>query len=68
MKSFTVRLPTESADDVAAIARAEGQSLNATVQMAIAEAVERRRADPQFRDRLRRIVAEDQELLQRLAR
>lgn len=67
MKNFTIRLPDTVAEDVTAMARAEGQSLNATVQMAIAEAVKRRRADPQFRERLQRLVAEDQELLRRLA-
>ena len=67
-KNFTVRLPDELAADAEALARAEGKSLNETVKSALAEAVERRRADPEFKKRLRRIIEEDRELLERLAR
>jgi hypothetical protein len=66
-KNFTVRLPDEEATDVEALARAEGLSLNETVRKALVEAVERRRADPAFRDRVQRIIKEDRELLERLA-
>ena len=67
-KNLTVRLDDDLAADAAALARAEGQSLNETVKVALREAVERRRNDPQFKERLRRIIREDQELLERLAR
>ena len=67
-KNMTVRLPEELAKDTEALARAEGQSVNETVKQALAEAVERRRNDPEFRARLRRIIEEDQELLERLAK
>jgi hypothetical protein len=67
-KNFTVRLPDEEAADVEALARAEGVSLNETVRRALAEAVERRRGDPAFKARVRRIIKEDRELLERLAR
>ncbi len=66
-KNMTVRLPNELAADAEALARVEGQSVNETVKQALAEAVERRRQDPKFRARLRRIIEEDQELLERLA-
>ena len=46
----------------------KGTSLNETVRRALAEAVERRRRDPAFRARVRRIIKEDRELLERLAR
>ena len=65
---MTVRLPDELAADAEALARVEGQSVNETVKQALAEAVERRRKDPKFRARLRRIIEEDQELLERLAK
>ena len=65
---MTVRLPDELAADTEALARVEGQSVNETVKLALAEAVERRRKDPKFRARLRRIIEEDQELLERLAK
>ena len=67
-KNFTVRLPDEEATDVEALARAEGLSLNETVRRALVEAVEARRADPRFKQRVQRIIQEDRELLERLAK
>jgi len=67
-KNFTVRLPDEEAADAEALARAEGVSFNETVRRALAEAVERRRRDPAFKTRVRRIIKEVRELLERLAR
>jgi predicted transcriptional regulator len=67
-KNMTVRLPDELAADAEALARAEGQSVNETVKQALAEAVERRRKDPAFRAQLRKVIEEDQELLERLAK
>lgn len=67
-KNLTVRLDDELAADTEALARAEGQSLNETVKTALREAVERRREDPAFKQRVRRIIEEDTELLERLAK
>ncbi|MGB2851756.1 MAG: ribbon-helix-helix protein, CopG family [Solirubrobacterales bacterium] len=67
-KNMTVRLDDELAANTEALARAEGQSLNATVKSALREAVESRRSDPEFKARLKRIIEEDRELLERLAR
>jgi predicted transcriptional regulator len=67
-KNLTVRLDEELAADTEALARAEGVSLNETVKQALAEAVERRRHDPKFKARIRRIIEEDRELLERLAK
>jgi len=67
-KNLTVRLDDDLAADTEALARAEGQSLNETVKTALREAVERRRKDPKFKARLRRIIEEDKELLERLAK
>ena len=67
-KNLTVRLPDELAADAEAVARAEGTSLNETIKDALAEAVERRRKDPAFKKRLRDIVEQDRELLERLAK
>jgi predicted transcriptional regulator len=67
-KNMTVRLDDELAADTEALARAEGKSLNETVKQALTEAVERRRKDPKFKARVRRIIEEDRELLERLAR
>lgn len=67
-KNLTVRLDDELAADTEALARAEGTSINETVKQALKEAVERRRNDPAFKARLRQIIDEDRELLERLAR
>lgn len=67
-KNLTVRLDDDLAADTEALARAEGKSLNETVKLALSEAVERRRSDPAFTDRVRRIIEQDRELLERLAR
>lgn len=67
-KNLTVRLDDDLAADTEALARAEGKSLNETVKLALSEAVERRRRDPDFRARVRRIIEQDRELLERLAK
>jgi predicted transcriptional regulator len=67
-KNLTVRLDDDLAADTEALARAEGQSLNETIKIALREAVERRRSDPTFSARVRRIIDEDRELLERLAK
>ena len=67
-KHITVRLPDDLAAEAEAVARAEGRSLNETVKEALAEAVERKRRDPAFKKRLRHIIEQDRELLERLAK
>lgn len=67
-KNLTVRLDDELAADAQALARAEGKSLNETVKLALTEAVERRRRDPKFKARVRSIIDQDRELLERLAK
>jgi hypothetical protein len=67
-KNLTVRLDDELAGDTEALARANGTSMNEAVKMALREAVEHRRADPEFKARLRKIIEEDRELLERLAK
>jgi len=67
-KNITVRLPDDLAADAEALARVEGQSLNETVKQSLAETVAQRRKDPEFKARVARIIEEDRELLERLAR
>ncbi len=67
-KNLTVRLTDDLAAQAEAVARAEGLSLNETVKEALVEAVERRRKDPAFKKRLREIIEQDRELLERLAK
>jgi hypothetical protein len=68
MKNLNIRLPDDVAADAEALARIEGASLNETVKHSLLEAVERRRNNLQFKARLARIIEEDRELLERLAR
>ena len=67
-RNLTVRLPDDLAAEAEAVARAEGISLNETIKEALVEAVNRRRNDPEFKTRLRQIIEQDRELLERLAR
>ncbi len=67
-KNFTVRLPDDLAADAEALARIEGQSVNETVKQALVESLERRRKDPKFKARVQKIINEDRELLERLAK
>jgi len=67
-KNLTVRLPDELAADAEALARVDGVSVNETVKRALAEAVAQRRRDPAFKKRVRAIIEEDRELLERLAK
>lgn len=67
-KNITVRLPDELAAEAEAVARAEGRSLNETVKQALAEVVERKRQNPAFKKRLRQLIEQDRELLERLAK
>jgi hypothetical protein len=67
-KDLTIRLPDEAAADAEALARVEGKSVNEMVKQSLIEAVERRRNDPQFKASLTKIIEEDRELLERLAK
>ena len=67
-KNLTIRLPDDLAADAEALARVEGQSLNETVKQSLIETVERRRNNPKFKERLAKIIKEDCELLERLAK
>lgn len=67
-KNMTLRLPAEQADELEAVARAEGISVSDAVREAIGEHIERKRKDKAFRGRLRAVMERDREILERLAR
>lgn len=67
-RNMTVRLPDDLAADAEALARVEGKSVNELVKDALTDTVEQRRRDPKFKARLRQIIEEDRELLERLAK
>jgi len=65
---MTLRLSTEQADELEAVARAEGISVSDAVREAITEHIERKRKNKAFRDRLHALMDRDREILERLAR
>jgi predicted transcriptional regulator len=67
-KQSTVRLPDELADQAEAVARVRGTSVNALIVESLAGEIERVRADQDFTERARELLARDKELLDRLAR
>lgn len=66
-KAYTLRLPTDQAAELEAVARADEKSVNAEVRDAIDQLIEERRKDPEFRRRIRDIIESQREVLERLA-
>ena len=67
-KNMTLRLSAVQADELEAVARAEGISVSDAVREAITEHIDRKRKDKVFRERLRAVMERDREILERLAR
>ena len=67
-KQTTVRLPEPLAHEAEAVARVQGTSLNALIVDSLASEIERVRADKDFTERARKLLARDKELLDRLAK
>jgi predicted transcriptional regulator len=67
-KQTTVRLPEELANDVEAVARVKGTSVNALIVDALKSELERVRSDDAFTSRAKELLERDRELLERLAR
>jgi predicted DNA-binding protein len=66
-KVLSLRLPEEIATEIAAVARADGVSVSRAIREAIEHHVAARRADKTFKERLKRRLEEDREVLERLA-
>lgn len=66
-ETVTFSLPREVAEDLEAVARAEGITPADVAQQAVEARVAAQRRDRDFRDHLRRIMSEDSEILRRLA-
>ena len=64
----TVRLPDELAEQAEAVARVQGSSVNTLIVESLAAEIERVRADRDFTERAKKLLARDKELLDRLAR
>ncbi len=68
MKAISLRLPDEQARALDAIAMADETSVSEVIRSAVADRIERRRADEDFQERLRRAVERNQEALDLLAK
>ncbi|HYH54167.1 MAG TPA: ribbon-helix-helix protein, CopG family [Solirubrobacterales bacterium] len=62
-----MRLPETMADEIAAVARTDDMSVSEAIREAIADHIAIRRADKAFKDRLKKRLEEDREVLERLA-
>lgn len=66
-KTMTLRLSDEQAADLEAMARVDDVPVSEAIRAAIDERIKARREDRQFQARLRRLMAENQRALERLA-
>lgn len=66
-KTMTLRLSDEQARELEAVARVDEIPVSEAVRKAIDERIAARRADATFQDRLRRMLEENKEALERLA-
>lgn len=65
-KTTCLRLPTGMADELAGIAKADGDSVAEAMRKALEEYIVRRRSEHDFKERLAKRLEEDRELLERL--
>lgn len=66
MHVLSLRLDEAQFTDLKAVARADAQSLSATIRRAIDVYIATRREDAEFQARLRRLLEENREALERL--
>lgn len=66
-KGFTVRLDDDQAEELEAVAKVEGVSVAEEIRQAINSRLAERRADAEFRQRLRRSLEDNKRILERLA-
>ncbi len=66
-RAFTVRLDSDQAKDLEAVAAADGVSIAEEIREAVADRIKARRKDPAFQARIRSIIDQNQQVLNRLA-
>ncbi len=62
----TIRQPEEQAEDVEFVARVDGVASSELIREAISAYLDKRRAEPDFQERLRERIAADRKILDRL--
>ena len=63
---LSLRLSEELASEIAAIARVDGTSQSKAIRQAIAKHIKARRDDPEFKERLKKRLEEDREVMESL--
>ena len=66
-KVTTLRLDVRQAAELAAVARADEMTTSDVVREAVAKHIEERRADPDFQQRVKKLMEEDRRILEQLA-
>lgn len=66
-KATSLRLPTEQAEELAAVARVDGVPISENVRAAIYQYIAARRSEPDFKERLKQCLEKDRKTLERLA-
>ena len=66
-KAMSVRLPAELAEELATLARVEAVNPSELVRAAIQHFIATRRTDPDFKERMRKRLEEDAEMLKRFS-
>lgn len=66
-KVTSLRIPEDLAEELNAVARADDVPVSEAVRAAIYRYIADRKADPQFRVRLRELLEKDREVLERLS-
>jgi len=67
-KAMTLRLPGQQAKELETVAQIDQIPVAEAVRSAIEAHIEARRQDPEFRNRLRKTLEEQKDILERLAR
>jgi predicted DNA-binding protein len=67
VKATSLRLAAELADELAAVARADGMTISDAVREAVGKHIAERRADPDFQERLKDRMEETRAVMERLA-
>ena len=66
-KTTTIRQDAEQAAELEAVARVDGVPVSEAIRIAISQHIQSRRSDPEFQQRLRRIMDEERVVLEKLA-
>lgn len=66
-KAYTVRVPADEAAELEAVAAAEDVSVAEEIRRAISDHIAAKRADDEFKARVKEIIEQNQRVLERLA-